>query len=458
MHIKRVYAAALITGIGVFAGTTDSSSSSVTFTKDILPILQANCQSCHRPGEIAPMSFLTYESTRPWAKAMKVAVFTHKMPPWFADPNVGHFSNDRTLKPSDIETIAKWADNGAPQGDPKDAPPAIAWPSEGWKIKPDYIAEGNTYTVPAHPPNNVIEWMTVQMPTGFTKDTWVTSIEIKPANLEVTHHICVGFTPHVDGVKYNVPTWTEKKRDDTGAELPKLSRSQAEKDRNRRSAVAVNQESGGCYVPGMDPQDYRPFHAARLIPANTDMVFSVHYTPNGVETPTKTEVGFTLATTEPDFKYVYSSTSSPFDADHFAIPPNNPNWESPPAEAIFQEDCQFVWMFPHMHFRGKDMTYYLVYPDGRKEEILNVPHYDFNWQLGYRLAQPIKVPKGTKLYVTAHFDNSVGNKFNPDPNRTVYYGDMTWEEMMNPHFAVIVDKNVDTKKVVKKPRLNPDGA
>ena len=111
-----------------------------------------------------------------------------------------------------------------------------------------------------------------------------------------------------------------------------------------------------------------------------------------------------------------------------------------------------------MHFRGKDMTYYLVYPDGRKEEILNVPHYDFNWQLGYRLAQPIKVPKGTKLYVTAHFDNSVGNKFNPDPNRTVYYGDMTWEEMMNPHFAVIVNKNVDTKKVVKKPTLNPDGA
>src|SRR3954464_8978671 len=151
----------------------ESKGSAVTFNKDVLPILQKNCQTCHRPGQIAPMSFLTYQSTRPWAKAMKAAVAARKMPPWFADPNVGHFLNDRSLKPNEIETIAKWADGGAPEGEAKDAPAPVKWP-EGWQIQPDVIVQGPTTAVPAHPKNNVVEWAWVTVPSGFTKDMWVT--------------------------------------------------------------------------------------------------------------------------------------------------------------------------------------------------------------------------------------------------------------------------------------------
>src|SRR5271166_5523999 len=400
------------------AFTANVPATGVTFNKDVLPILQANCQTCHRPGQIAPMSFLTYESTRPWAKAIKAAVVLKKMPPWFADPKYGHFANDRTLKARDIEVLTKWADNGAPLGDPRDAPAAIKWPENGWQIKPDYIAQGNTFTVPAHPPNNVIEWMTVTMPTGFTKDTWVTSIEIKPADLDVTHHICLSFRPHVEGVKYDVPTWTDKPRDESGSALPRTAAQRAAgSDDARRRAAANPGESGGCYVPGVGAFDYRPFVSARLIPANTDMEFSLHYTPTGKETKTHTEIGFTIAQQEPNRRYVYLATSAPSDADHFAIPPNDPNWLSPPAEATFLEDAELVWMMPHMHVRGKDMSYKLIFPDGTEHIILNVPNYDFNWQLGYLVEQPIKVPKGTKLVAIAHFDNSVNNKFNPDPNR-----------------------------------------
>ena len=177
-------------------------------------------------------------------------------------------------------------------------------------------------------------------------------------------------------------------------------------------------------------------------------MIQVHYTPNGTEVVDRPQVGFTIAKEEPERQYISYAISSPSDADSFAIPPNNGNWESPVAEATFQEDAEMIWLSPHMHVRGKDMTYRLEFPDGRKEIILNVPRYDFNWQLGYDLAQPVRAPKGTRLVVTVHFDNSVNNKFNPDPNRTVYYGNQTWEEMMMPFFAVIVDKKVDSRKVL----------
>jgi len=280
MHILRFCAAALITGIGVFAASPNTNPSPLTFTKDVLPILQANCQGCHRPGTIAPMSFLTYESTRPWAKAIKVAVSTRKMPPWFADPKYSHFANDRSLKASDIEVLAKWADNGAPQGDPKDAPPAVTWPSDGWQIKPDVIVQGNTFTVPAHPPHNVVEYQTIVVPTGFTKDTWVTSLEIKPANPEVTHHICINIKPHVEGVKYNVPTHTDKERDESGSAIPQFGDKAGAKVEARNREQAANPgESGGCWVPGVGAFDYRPFGGARLIPANSDISFACTIRP-----------------------------------------------------------------------------------------------------------------------------------------------------------------------------------
>jgi hypothetical protein len=448
--MMRLAIVGLIAGAAAFAAEVSTTPGQVTFDKDVLPILQKNCQNCHRPGQIAPMSFLTYASTRPWAKAMKSAVATRKMPPWFADPQSGHWMNDRTLKQVDIDMIVKWADNGAPEGNPKDAPQAVDWPKDGWDIQPDYVVHGMDFKVPAHPKNDVVEWTTYVVPTGFTKDTWITSLEVKPSEKQVTHHICISFVEHDPAVTYNDPKWIDKNRDESGSELPR-----AKGVPNRIPQAGRGRAIGGggfdaCYVPGLPALDYSTWDAGKLIPAGTDISIQVHYTPNGTDLVDKPEVGMRIAQEPPRNRFLNVNISAPNDAELFAIPPNDGNWPSPSAQVEFLTDVKMAFMQPHMHLRGKDMTYTLVYPDGKKEVVLNVPHYDFNWQLAYEPAVPIDMPKGTKLIVNAHYDNSANNKFNPDPNRTVYYGNMTWEEMMAPFFGVIVPGNVDPKTVLKR--------
>jgi len=413
----------------------------ITFHKDVLPILQRNCQSCHRPGQIAPMSFLTYQSVRPWAKAMKAAVISRKMPPWFADPQYGHFLNDRSLKPSEIETISKWADSGAPEGDVKEAPAPVEWP-DGWTIKPNIIVEGPSFDVPAHPKNNVVEWITVTVPSGFTQDTWITSVQIKPKYPGVVHHICLGFNRHKANAKYFVPVWEAKQRDEEGAAIPDRGPTFTLGAPNPEGPQSMTED---CYVPGSPVADYRLFNAAKFVVAGSDIGMTLHYTPNGTAVTDHIEIGFTVAKTPPQRRYLSYVIGSP-DPARFAIPPNDPNWTSPPSEIKFNQDVELTFMMPHMHLRGKDMTYTLLYPDGRKEIILSVPRYDFNWQLSYNTS--IKVPKGTILHVEAHYDNSPNNKFNPNPSRTVYYGEMSWEEMMSPFFGVVVDKDADVKHIV----------
>lgn len=443
-------------GAAMLVGTAFAADS-VTFHKDVEPIMQKNCQSCHRPGQAGPMSFLSYDSTRPWAKAMKAAVVTRKMPPWFADPRYGHFLNDRSLKQSDIDVITQWADSGAPEGSAKDAPVAVKWPEGGWEIQPDVIVNGPETVVPAKPKANVIEWSYIIVPGGFKEDTWVTSMEIRPSELAVTHHICVYFKEHSPDTQYNTPYWSPRTRDDKGLAVPEEA---GNNGRNLPKSVLEGTTGvEGCYVPGQFTQDYRVFQAAKLIKAGTDIVFQMHYTPIGKEVVDRPRLGFTVAKAPAARSYVTIGTSAPSDAKHFAIPPNNPNWESPPMVAEFLADVELVNMFPHMHVRGKDMTYTLTYPSGETETILSVPRYDFNWQLGYDEAKPVKIPKGTRMKVTAHYDNSANNKFNPDPNQTVYYGDMTWEEMMFPFFSVTVDKGTDTKKLIRIVRgRDGDGA
>jgi hypothetical protein len=424
-----------------------------TFNKDVLPILQKNCQTCHRPGQVAPMSFLTFESTRPWAKAMKQQVTSRQMPPWNADPQYGHFANDRSLKQSDINTIAAWVDQGAQEGAASDKPRAIEWPDNGWQIKPDVIVNGPESKVPAHTKNDVMEWTNFVMPTGFTKDTWITSIEIRPSEPAVTHHVCISFVPHRSDVKYNVPQWRDVIRDDKGIEIPQVRerRPVPAAAAPRESLPRVSDDSGQeCYLPGTQALDYRPLHAGKLVPAGTDILFNVHYTPNGKEVVDRPQVGFTVSKEAPENKYIFVTTHGPQDRRQFAITPNDPNWTAPPAVITFQDDAKLVWMSPHMHVRGKDMTFTLVYPDGKSQIVLRVPRFDFNWQLGYALAEPVSVTKGTKLIVTGHFDNSVGNKFNPDPNQTVYYGNMVWEEMFAGRTGIIVDKKVDAEKLIKE--------
>jgi hypothetical protein len=448
--------------VAVAAGSAAEISGTVTFNKDVLPILQKNCQGCHRPGNIAPMSFLTYESARPWAKAMKAAVITRKMPPWFADSKYSHFANDPSLTPGDISIISKWADNGAPKGDDKDAPPPLQWAETGWIAKPDVILKGMPYTVAATPKRNVIEWMTLVTPSGFTKDTWVTSVEIKPSELAVTHHICISFVPHRPNVTYNTLLWVDKQRDDLGVEVAPSERKfvlPTEDGRGREVAArpsGVSRNSGAeigigltCYVPGRALSDFRPLKAGLLIPAGYDVSWNIHYTPNGAELTDRPEVGLTISNQPPERLLIESNGGT--DPARFAIPPNEANYAPAPAEVTFLQDVDLVWMSPHMHLRGKDMQYTLVYPDGREQVVLNVPRYDFNWQLGYQLAEPLKVPKGARLVISGHYDNSPNNKFNPDPSRTVYQGNMTWEEMFTPFFAVVVDQGTDASKVLRAP-------
>jgi hypothetical protein len=451
---NHIVAAAVLLAIGTWVVTSSPNeaaaqeSTPVTFNKDVLPILQKNCQSCHRPGQIAPMSFLTYAEVRPWAKAMKEAVVGRKMPPWFADPRHGRFKNDRSLQPADIETISKWADTGAAEGNPSDAPPRPNWADNGWEIQPDVIVQGVAYSVPARTKNDVIEWTYITVPSGFKEDTWVTSMEIRPSQPSVTHHICIYFRPHTPDVIYNYPRSQNIPRDSSGSALPEA----AGVGRRAASITAGSTGFEGCYVPGRAAEDYRPYNAGKLIKAGTDIVFQIHYTPIGTAVTDRPRIGFTVSKTPPARQYVTLQIFAPDDADIFAIPPNHPNWKSPDAEATFRMDADLVWMSPHMHVRGKDMTYQLIYPDGRTETILSVPRYDFNWQLGYELAEPLKVPQGTDIVVTAHYDNSINNKFNPDPNRTVYYGEMSWEEMMHAFFSVVVDKDVDPRTIVGRIR------
>jgi len=467
----RIWLAGLVTA-GCLMGAEGSAPPPVTFHRDVLPILQRNCQTCHRPNNIAPMSFLTYASTRPWAKAIKAAVATRKMPPWFADPEYSHFANDPSLKPGEIDTLVKWADSGAPEGDARDAPAAVQWPENGWAAKPDIVLKGVPYTVPAAPAKNVIEWMTLTTPSGFTKDTWVTSVEIKPSELGVTHHICISFVPHRPGTVYNTLLWVDKQRDAEGVEVAPSERpfvaptadgkgrAIPARVRNNAPPNAVAGDAGAdsvggvglgftCYVPGRALSDFRPYQAALLIPAGYDVNWTIHYTPNGMELTDRPEVGLTVANSEPKRMLIEGFGGT--DAARFAIPPNEGNYAPLPSEVTFLEDADLVWMSPHMHLRGKDMKYSLQFPDGKEQVILNVPRYDFNWQLGYELAQPIHIPKGTKLIVVGHYDNSVNNKFNPDPGRTVYQGNMTWEEMFAPFFAITVDKSADPKKIFRAP-------
>jgi len=425
----RLWAAGLIIAAAAMAAEA-APPSSITFSKDVLPILQDKCQTCHRPSQMAPMSLLTYTDARPWAKAIKVAVETRKMPPWSADPTYGRFLNDRSLNQSQIDTLVAWADSGAPEGDAKDAPPPKQWPTGGWEVQPDIIVDGPEFDVPA---SGVIDWFWVAIPGAmFTKDTWITSIQFQPLDPAVVHHTGIAFVPHTADVKYNEPIWERVQRDADLITIPGQERST-----NSTVRTAIGGGFQDTYVPGHTISDYRRYDAARFIPANTDVYLNLHYTPNGKPLRTHVRVGFTVAKEPPRRQVVMVTVGGPTDRDHFRIPANDADYAAPPGEATFSRDVEIFSMMPHMHVRGKSMTFTLTYPDGRMETVLNVPRYDFSWQLQYDTS--LRVPKGTKLRVEAHYDNSAGNRYNPNPNRDVFYGEQTWEEMESGYVFVLVD-------------------
>ncbi len=432
------------------AAMAATESSPVTFNKDVLPILQKNCQGCHRAGQIGPMPLLTYANARPWAKAIKEAVLSKKMPPWFADPRYGHFSNDRKLPDADVATLARWADTGAAEGEAHDRPPAISFPADGWNIEPDKVfAMPKPYEVPSE---GVIEYTYFVIPTGFTEDTWVAAAEVLPSNRKVVHHVIAFVRPPgsqwMSEAKPGEPfVPVVHKRDANGAGTAVQRRSPTS-DPQRRDILGS--EFLVAYVPGIQPQTFVLGDSAKLIPAGSDIVLQMHYTPNGKAAADVTRVGLVLAKSKPKHRYLTIGAS----ATQLAIPANDANYESH-SQVTFAVDAQLVWMQPHMHLRGKDFEYRLVYPTGEAETALKVPNFSFNWQLGYDEQNPLVLPKGTRMECTAHFDNSANNPLNPNPNVPVKWGDQSWEEMMIGWFGVIVDANADPAKVViKQPRTS----
>jgi hypothetical protein len=409
----------------------------VTFNGNVLPILERRCQSCHRPGEIAPMPFLTYQTTRPWAKAIKAAVLTRKMPPWPADPRFGHFMNDPCLTQEEIATLVSWADNGSHEGEATAAPQDVVSP-DGWKIPPDKVIALPEFSVPVA---GVVELTDITVPTGFTQDTWVTSIEIRPGNRAMVHHVIVELVKHRDDDRHGVWNADAKKRDPDGMAVKRIPRSDRLRDLAGVEAV---------YVPGAAPADYRLHDAAKLIPAGYDLLVQMHYTPKGKATTDRTMIGFTLAHAEPARRFITANPTALRDGTHFHIPPGDPDWETH-TEVVFNQDAQLVWFLPHMHLRGKDMTYRLIYPSGESQTLLSVK-WNFDWQFAYDTATPISVPKGARLEVTAHFDNSSNNQLNPNPLRDVFWGNQTWEEMMVPWFGIVVPNDTNARRVIGYPR------
>lgn len=406
----------------------------VTFYKDVLPVLQKNCQGCHRPGEAAPMSFLDYEHTRPWAKAIRETVLAKRMPPWFADPKYGKFHNARVLADAEIQTLTAWADMGAAAGDRKDAPVPLAF-VEGWNIgTPDRIVEmPQPYEVPA---KGTIEYTYFVLPLNLKEKAWVEAAEVRPGARSVVHHVIAYVRPPGSKWLRDVPPGVPH--------VPKKG---------------VGEGSGAMellvgYAPGLQPTAYAP-GTAKLLEPGSDLVFQMHYTADEKSTPDQTRIGLRFAR-QPATR---RAMTVPIINSKFVIPPGADNHRAD-AKFVFHADATLVGLMPHMHLRGKDFQYDAVYPTGERETLLRVPRYDFNWQLFYNLAEAKSIPKGTRLECVAHFDNSANNKHNPDPTVEVRWGDQSWEEMMIGWFDVAFPASMDPSKLFRaeKPATPARGA
>lgn len=395
-----------------------------TFSKEVAPILYKNCANCHRPGEIAPMSLLTYEQARPWAKSIREKVLGGQMPPWHASESRGTFVNDRRLTDAEKNTLIAWVDAGAPQGDPKDLPPTPRF-AEGWQIgKPDLVLSmPKSYDVPA---SGTIEYQFFTIPTNFTEDKWIQAIEVRPGNRSVVHHI-LAFVRE-PGKAAESPAYLTV--------VPRMPRLAASREGNSpRSGQA---SSPGTLIateaPGTNAMIFDPDSALK-IPAGASIIFQVHYTANGKGTTDQSSIGLVFAKGTPH-REIHTGN---FMNVLLKVPAGAAD-QAVDSAIEFTEDTHITALFPHTHLRGKSWEYRLIYPDGQSQVVLSVPKYDFNWQTYYVFATPLVAPKGSRLEATAHYDNSVNNKWNPDPKIDVRWGEQTWQEMQYSGITYYVDR------------------
>ena len=384
-----------------------------TFSKDVAPILYKHCTQCHRPGEIAPMSLLTYAEARPYAKAIRDEIADSNMPPWHADAPHGTFVNERKLSEAERDTLTRWASNGAPEGNPADLPTRPNY-TDGWAIgKPDVVLEmAEDYKVPAE---GMIEYQYFYIPTNFKEAKWVQAVEVRPGNRSVVHHALVFHMAKPDGPR-PTPLLQPNRQQMILPDRPGPS--------GQRRPENVPARILATYAPGTNPQVFPAGTAVRLEPGGT-IEIQMHYTANGEAATDRTKIGLVFAKDPSTAREVRVTQ---FFNTQFTLPAGSTETRVD-ADIAFVNDAVVWGIFPHTHVRGKKWEYVLELPDGTRKTVLSVPRYDFNWQTYYMFSEPLKVPKGSKLISSAWYDNSASNRSNPDPKSDVTWGDQTWEEM-----------------------------
>ena len=362
----------------------------VTFSRDVAPILYANCAYCHRPGEVAPFSLLSYRDARPWAQSIKRQVAQRRMPPWNADPEYGEFLYSRRLSDRDVETIVAWVDNGAPEGNPAEAPPPPQY-TEGWQIGPPDLVL--TMTEPARiPATGTIPY--VSFPTGyvFPEDRWIQAIEIRPGNRRVVHHAVA--QAHLPG------------------------------ERGMAGGQNVH-----LFSPGLEAMVWREGYG-KFFPKGTTLSFQMHYNAIGQDTTDQSKIGIRFATVP-----VHTQVNTTIVVNSgFVIPPMVQKHEVV-AAFEFPTDARIHALRPHMHLRAQLGTASLITPDGRRRVLLHIPKWDDSWQNYYVLARPARVPRGSILEYLASYDNSPANPLNPDPTVPVRWGQQVWDEMHSTYMT-----------------------
>lgn len=394
----REVSVATVSAPGCLIGRTQKvePQGDVTYTNQISRVMQTRCIECHREGEIAPFPLTSYDEVVGWADMIREVIDEERMPPWFADPRYGDWVNDCRMTEEEKQLVHTWVENGCPEGATTDLPEPREFVT-GWRIgKPDVVFHmaDKPFMVPAE---GVVDYQNFEVDPGFTEDKWIQAAESRPGNPAVVHHIIV----FVRGP-----------------------------DDSRFGGFSEGAQIG--YAPGMPPREF-PTGQAMRIPAGSKLVFQMHYTPVGTAQEDLSYVGFKFADPATVKQRVKGGVCGNFT---FAIPPGDPNYQVK-ARKRFRRDTLLVSILPHMHVRGKDFRMELTYPNGEHEILLDVPKYDFNWQLWYNYREPKLIPKGTVMHCTAHFDNSEDNPFNPDPTKTVTWGEQTWEEMMFGFMSVI---------------------
>lgn len=370
------------------------------FYKDVLPILKARCQSCHRPGEIGPMPLTTYAEVRPWAAAIRESVKLRKMPPWFADPRYGEFANDARLSDEEIRQIEVWSRTGAKSGTKPIAPSKSKKPFEANLV----IDVPGKFRIA---PNAVVDYQFVALALPFQSDQWVSGVEIRPSDRSVVHH----------AVLYIREPDSQWLRDGGNS-------------RDTKADILA------IYTPGA-PASVFPEGMAKKIGAGSDLVLQMHYTSRKTPAVVTTRIGLALPSSPPRKRLLTLQMGR----DDLRIPPGEKAYQAAVSGTVPQ-DALLISLFPHMHLRGAEFTFDRLGKNGQMETLLKVKPYDFNWQLNYVLKTPRLLRKGDILRWTGIFDNSANNPANPDPTREVTWGEQSWEEMMIGFFDVAVDPEI----------------